>query len=138
MEGFPVELFYVLAFLGFILFNYIAQRAARRRRQEEAAAQEQAAAQAEPPPAEDEPLEDIWGRAPTPAPAPRPVLVLQPIPAAPAASSRRTAPRGLFRSKQDLRHAIVVMTVLGSCRALEPDDRRQTGPAARGTTPNRS
>jgi len=35
----------------------------------------------------------------------------------------RHAANALLRSRQDLRHAIVVMTVLGPCRALDPPDR---------------
>jgi hypothetical protein len=45
-----------------------------------------------------------------------------PVPAAappPPAVTRR-----LFRTQEDLRHAIVLMTVLGPCRALEPHERR--------------
>ena len=43
-----------------------------------------------------------------------------------------------FRSKQDLRHAIVVMTVLGPCRGREPYDSRQAGPTAGGIAPGSS
>jgi hypothetical protein len=34
----------------------------------------------------------------------------------------RHAANALLRSRQDLRHAIVLMTVLGPCRALDPPD----------------
>jgi len=124
VEGFPVELLYVLAFAGFILFNYLVSRAARRRQQEEQAqAEAEAAAQPAPPPAEEEPFEDYWGRAAAPAPAPPPaVVVSQPIrPAPPAPAPRRLHPaRALLRDKRDLRRAVVLMMVLGPCRAQEP------------------
>jgi hypothetical protein len=117
MERFPVELLYVLAFVGFILFNYIVQRAARRRQQEE---QAQAPAQPPPPPAEEEPLEDYWGRTAAPPPPPRPVLVSQPLPAAPPTPRRSHPVRALLKDKRDLRRAVVLMMVLGPCRAQEP------------------
>jgi hypothetical protein len=129
MERLPVELLYVLGFIAIVLFNFIAQRAARRRQQEEQA-------QAPLPPAREEPLEDelpedelpedVWGRAPAPPPpapvvaprpAPAPVLVQPPIP-------RRVHPaRALLNDRRDLRRAVVLMMVLGPCRAQEPPER---------------
>jgi hypothetical protein len=47
----------------------------------------------------------------------------------------RTSSNPLFRTRQDLRHAVVAMTVLGPCRALDPPDRGQTGAALGGTAP---
>jgi hypothetical protein len=41
-----------------------------------------------------------------------------------AAPPPPAATRRLFRTRQDLRHAIVLMTVLGPCRALEPHEQR--------------
>ena len=123
MERFPVELLYVLAFGGFILFNYFVQQARRRRQEEQAQAQAQPA----PPPVEEEILEDIWGRTPTPAPAPAPVAA--PRPAAPpiaaqAPAARRIHPvRALLQEKRDLRRAVVLMMVLGPCRSQEPPER---------------
>jgi hypothetical protein len=114
-------LVYGLIIAGFLLFNYLARKLARKAREQQEAA-EQAAAQA-PPEEAAEQLEDIWSRAraaqlatiqvpgqraPMPAVAPPP----------PAATRR------LFRTRQDLRHAIVLMTVLGPCRALEPHEQR--------------
>ena len=119
MERIPVELLYVLAFAGFILFNVIAQRAARRRQQEE---QAQAAAQPAPPPAEEEPLEDYWGRTAAPLPAPRPVPVSQPIAAVPPTPRRSHPVRALLKDKRDLRRAVALMIVLGPCRAQEPPE----------------
>lgn len=125
MERFPVELLYVLAIVGFFLFNYIAQRAARRRQQQE----EAQAAQPAAPPAEEELLEELWGR--TRAPAPVPALTAAPparppalpVAAEPPAARRRSSLRGLLKDKRDLRRAIVLMTVLGPCRAQEPPER---------------
>jgi hypothetical protein len=118
MERFPVELLYVLAIVGFFLFNMLAQRAARRRQQEEKAAQ--------PEPVAEETLEDVWGRTPTPA-----TVVLAPPPPPPPAA-RVTAPaprrmhpvRALLNDPRDLRRAVVLMMVLGPCRAQEPPEER--------------
>jgi hypothetical protein len=121
MERFPVELLYVLAFVGFILFNYFVQKAARRRQEEE---QAQAAA---PAPAEEAPLEDIWGRTPAPAPAAAPVIVTRPAPAPiraePPAPRRLHPVRALLKDRRDLRRAVVFMMVLGPCRSQEPPQR---------------
>lgn len=108
-----------LIIAGFMLFNHFARQAARRlHEQQEAAAREAA-------PEEEEGLEDIWGRpaappsrAPAPheaAPAPRSV---------PATPPPARAAHPLFRTRQDLRRAIVAMTVLGPCRAQEPPEQR--------------
>jgi len=119
MERFPVELLYVLAFAGFILFNYLVSRAARRRQQEE---QAEAAAQPAPLPAEEEPFEDYWGRAAAPAPARAPAVVSQPVRAAPPAPPppHLHPVRALLNDKRDLRRAVILMMVLGPCRAQEP------------------
>ena len=119
MERFPVELLYVLGFIAIVLF-LLAQRAARRRQQEE-----QAEAAAKPaPPAEEQPIEDIWGRTPAAARAPAPAARPAPLPA-PAEPSRRRVPvRALLDDKRGLRRAIILMTVLGPCRAQEPPQRR--------------
>lgn len=123
MKGFPVELLFVLAFLGVLLFNYLMQRAARRRQQEEAAAQPEPPPQPLPEP--EEAFEDYWGRKPVPAPAapvvPRPVP--QAVQAEPPAPRRVHPLRALLRDRRGLRHAIVLMTVLGPCRAQEPPER---------------
>jgi hypothetical protein len=113
-------LFYILIIGGFLLFNYLARALARKAREQQAAA-ERAAAQARFEEVE-ESLEDPWGRppaAPLPTPQP-PVRTAAPVP--PPGRARAAHP--LFRTPQDLRRAIVVMTVLGPCRALEPFDRR--------------
>ena len=118
MERFPVELLYVLGFIAIVLFNYIAQRAARRRQEEE-----QAQAQPAPPPVEEPLLEDIWGRTPAPAPvlAPRPATL--PNAAQPPAPRRTHPVRALLHDRRDLRRAVVLMMVLGPCRSQEPRER---------------
>ena len=124
MERFPVELLYVLAFVGIVLFNYVMQRAARRRQQEEEA-QAQAAPQPPPPAPEDELAEDVWGR--TPAPVPAPMFVPRPAPppvrAEPPAQRRLHPARALLKDKRDLRRAVILMMVLGPCRSQEPPER---------------
>jgi hypothetical protein len=127
MDRFPVEIIYVLVFLGFVLFNVLTQMA-RKRRQSEAQAREPRDATDEPPsPAADEPLEDIWGRVPPPAPVtvPPPVAAPRPAPHAAPALPRRVHPvRALLKDKRDLRRAVILMMVLGPCRSQEPPERR--------------
>ena len=118
MERFPVELLYVLGFLAVVLFNYLAQRAARRREQQEKA---QAAVAPAPPSVEEELPQELWGRAVTP-PRPRaPALVPR---SAPPPAPRRLHPvRALLKDKRDLRRAVVLVMVLGPCRAEESRER---------------
>ena len=119
MPGSASELlFYGLIIAGFLLFNYVTQQLAKKARQE------QAEALPLPPPGA-VPPEDIWGRAPAAAPAtPEPVAPAVPVrrAEAPAQPRRRMTSGILFRTRKDLRHAVVLMTVLGPCRALRPDD----------------
>lgn len=120
-------LVYGLIIAGFLLFNYLAQQLAKKaREQQEAAAREaaeQEAAQA-PPAAQEETLEDIWGRLPAAPVAAMPVPEPRPLPRGVPPPSQPAATRRLFQNRQDLRHAIVLMTVLGPCRALEPPEQR--------------
>ena len=117
-------LIYGLLIVGYLLFNYFMQQVAKRarERQEQAAQQQEAA----PSAIEDEPAEYLWGRKPGAESPAVPTDIgsrprVEPI-ATPAPAPRVTAPHALFRSTADLRHAIMVMTVLGPCRALEPYD----------------
>lgn len=126
----PDLLIYILIIGGIVLFNFLTQRAAARRRQEEAAAQ-----QAEPP-APDEPLPDLWGRTQT-APAAEPLaeparVAVAPF-VAPEVRRRRSGARSLLTGTQNLRRAMVVLTVLGPCRALDP-----AGAAAAGSLPGQA
>ncbi|HEX6298093.1 MAG TPA: hypothetical protein VFZ74_16100 [Burkholderiales bacterium] len=122
MDRFPVEIIYVLVFLGFVLFNVLTQMA-RRRQQSEAQAGERDAADEPPSPAADEPLEDIWGRVPPPAPVTVPPPVAAPH-AAPALPRRVHPVRALLKDKRDLRRAVILMMVLGPCRSQEPPEGR--------------
>jgi hypothetical protein len=127
MERFPVELLYVLAFIAIVVYNFFAQRAARRRKQQKEAQAE--AVPAEPAPEsspQTELPEDVWGRratAPTPVPVPVPRLAPSPVRAAPPAPRRLHPARALLKDKRDLRRAVVLMMVLGPCRAQEPPER---------------
>lgn len=121
MERLPGELIYFLIFLAIVAYNILSHRAARRRQQEEQA-------QAEPPPADDEPLEDVWGRVPAPpVPPAAPLGVARVAPhriAAQAPAPRRVHPvRALLRDRRDLRRAVALMIVLGPCRGQEPPER---------------
>ncbi|MCW5644173.1 MAG: hypothetical protein KIT63_18890 [Rhodoferax sp.] len=129
-----------LAVVGFqVLKQFLAARAAQRRRQ-----QQMQAGAGVPQPSYDvepEPLElteSDWGRAPEPLPVtelplevqlalkPRPERQRDAAPAAPrrtdATQQRRRARHRLFHSQRALRHGVVMMTVLGPCRALKPYD----------------
>jgi hypothetical protein len=123
MERFPVELLYLLGFVAIILFNFIAQRAARQRQQQEEA---RAPVPSAPPPIEEELSEDVWGRTPT---RPPPTPVLAPPPALPPARvqppvTRRVHPvRALLKDTRELRRAVILTMVLGPCRAQEPPER---------------
>jgi len=127
MERIPVELIYVLVFLGIVLFNFVMQQAARRRQQQEQAAEPLE----EPPPEEDEIPEDIWGRPPpppviaSPAPVAPPARVSYTETRHPQPQARRLHPvRALLKERHDLRRAVILSMVLGPCRAQEPPEQR--------------
>jgi hypothetical protein len=116
MNSFPDELIYVLIFAAILPFlHYVVQRIRRRRQQSEAP--------------QDEPLPEIWGRAPAiPAVSPVPperVGQSEALAASAAIPRRRSAVRSPLGTRRDLRRAIVIMTILGPCRAFEPFDIRQ-------------
>lgn len=114
MQDIPfTQILVLLAFILYPLINWLLQRMQRR-------------------------FESQAPRQPPAQPAPRtfakppPVEII--VPAGPPAPSlrqsenllsRRNQPRrSLFRSRRDLRRAIILMTVLGPCRANDtPDDR---------------
>ncbi len=127
-----------LAIIGFNVFKqFVAARAEQRRRQQQAAA-----AQGMPQPdPETDPFtltESDWGRPPETEPVPelRPVLALARKPETaqsqsgpaigairpPKPSERRRARHRMFQHRRALREGIVMMTVLGPCRALQPYD----------------
>ena len=118
-------LVYGLLIAGFLLFNYLLQRAAQRARQRQE--HEQAQQQEAPPSPDDEQIDSGWGRRPavdhrSTSGSAEAMRRVETSAAAAAPPSRRPSPKTLFRSTHDLRHAIIVMTVLGPCRALEPHD----------------
>jgi hypothetical protein len=111
-----------------LLFNYVMQQLARRAREQE----EAAARDAPILPAENEMLENIWGRAsqalvPETDAMPAPVGRARQHATAAAQARRLATAQQLFRTRHDLRQAIVLMTVLGPCRALEPPESRWSG-----------
>ncbi len=127
-----------LAIIGYNLFKqFVAARAEQRRRQQQAAA-----AQGMPQPdPEADPFtltESDWGRPPEVEAAPelRPVVkpALKSEPARsqsgpaigairpPIPSERRHARHHMFQHRRALREGIVMLTVLGPCRALQPYD----------------
>jgi hypothetical protein len=124
-----------LAVVGFQVFKqFLAARAEQQRRLERARGNAGATATtSEAPEDTSDPfalLESDWGRAPEPVPA-LPLEVRQvpkPKPARPrgdkpiAAQVHSRARHRLFHSQQALRHGIVMMTVLGPCRAAKPYD----------------
>jgi len=140
-------LVYGFMFGAFLLFNYVSQQAARRRREQQR--QEQEAVEAQRGYAQEagvpiaDPLGQAWGRAPEAvpyevapyevvAPALREEVLAQarrvaaaaprPVFEPPARVGRRRTKRHFLRTRQDLRDAVVAMTVLGPCRALQPYD----------------
>lgn len=117
MRDFPFELVvYALVFLGIVVFNYLVQRLARRVQQRQPAPEL-------PMPGEEQPLDTGFGRTPRAAALPEEVLAARRAPPprpAPAPVPRPARADRLFRSRDDLRRAIVAMTVLGPCRAQDP------------------
>ena len=108
------ELILILILAAILLYQDVVRR--RRKRQ-----------QSEVP--QDEPVPEIWGRAPAiPAVSPVPperVGQSEAVAASAAIPVRRSAVRPLVGTRRDLRRAIVIMTILGPCRAFEPFDIRQ-------------
>jgi hypothetical protein len=117
MERFSFDLLvYVLLFAGILLFNYVRRRLARRSRR----APLPPAPETAPPPA------IAWGRMSETEVEPEmrrdPASRTTPLPmAAPPQVGRRRA-QPLFRSRAEVRRAIIGMTVLGPCRAQDPPD----------------
>jgi hypothetical protein len=131
----PDLLIYVLVILGILFFNYLARKAPRQQ-QDQSTAGEQ--------PAEDEPLEEIFGRTrrapsaqPLPGASPVPARAVEAQPVAAEVPRRRSTARPLLKGRRNLQHAFIVMTVLGPCRALEPPG-AAPGSAGAGTSPGRT
>jgi hypothetical protein len=116
MQDIPfTQILVLLAFILFPLINWLLQRMQRR-------------------------FEHQAPRQPPPQPAPR--TFAKPPPVEVIASSRQRMPvaeiiepplsrrnqsirRSLFRSRRDLRRAIILMTVLGPCRANDSPDAKE-------------
>lgn len=120
----PAELIYALVFAAILLLQYVMKRFGLLPTPD-------AEPQQAPPPQEtaghEAPQADRPGSAPSsPAASPAPPgrAALLGAPAATAATSTAGPASQLLGSRQDLRRAVLSMTVLGPCRALErPDDR---------------
>jgi len=143
MKGLPTELLYLLIFAGVLLFNFFTQQAARRRRaearQEE---EEQDALQEELPP--EERIADFWGQSQqTQEALLAPVRAAEPIDrtevpiVSPVRRRKRFSKASLLGTRQDIRNAIVIATILGPCRALEPPG-TTPGSVSSGTSSGRS
>jgi len=121
MRDFPPELIYFLIFIALFLFQHLRKWLTRQ-------AEKRVPAEAVPPEPESYPdpldlsLEKIapaeWSASPISAvdfgrrpPAPAPVQPRRP---------RRFSRQALFGTPQDVRKAVVIATILGPCRALEP------------------
>jgi hypothetical protein len=125
MAQFPTEfIVYGVLLLLILLFNYIARRTARQQPQEASPEYE------EPREEEYESPDEFWGRI-KPAPVELPALTARPAermerPRAPPPPRRaRFTRESLIGSKRDLQRAIVLMTVLGPCRANEQSEHRR-------------
>jgi hypothetical protein len=124
----------LVVFLAFNVLRPLLTERLRRMQQRQQGQQEleQAQARDDRAPADEESWEETWGRSSQ--------TVLDPslehtadhgsgpshhvqAPARPGRLSRNGVAGTLFASREDLRQAVVVMTVLGPCRALEPHDR---------------
>jgi len=132
MRDFPPELIYFLIFIAVFLFQHLRKWLNR---------QAEKGGRPEAPPPEPEPYPvsfessvepsapSAWSASPISAvdfgrgpPAPAPVQPRRP---------RRFSRQSLFGTPQDVRKAVVIATILGPCRALEPSGSHQ------GTEPPR-
>ena len=132
-------LLFVLVIASFVVFSHVTRQAARKAREEEQARRAEAAVTA------DAVDDHAWGRHPTAVVAQsteqlaqyewggRPEAVAEDTRATEALPRAHIEPprvtlrrvvdaRRLFTTRADLRHAVIAMTVLGPCRALEPPD----------------
>jgi hypothetical protein len=133
MKGFPPELIYVLLFIGIFLVQFLKKRRG---------AQKPRDGRPEPriPDSPDEiPTDFAWGGQPAPLAAEPSRASVEPLvrPEAPAtlrARSRfRFSRRSLLGTRRDVQNAVVIATILGPCRALEPP-----GGEAASTSPRRA
>ncbi len=130
MKGLPEELIYVLVFAAILLFQYLMKRFGPQQQQD---------------PAQHERLPEIPEEAQE-IPVPSSVSSLAfghfgragaPGASAPPPTSpprRRFARRSLMGNRRDMQNAVVIATILGPCRALEPPG----STAGAGTSPGRA
>jgi hypothetical protein len=122
MRGFPPELIYFLIFIAIFLFQFLKKIAARQAEQEAPPEVVRPPRVSYPPSFE---LPDVE-RAPPGAWSASPVSATEfgRRPAAPVVARqrrhRRYSRQALFGTPQDVQRAIVIATILGPCRALEP------------------
>lgn len=122
-------LLYGLIVAGVLLFNYVMRQLALRARQ-----QQSEPSAAPPRPLTEEAMDYSWGRQANALPQTyEPAHPSVEIRAASIAESKASgarlhpAARRLLADRRELRHAIVLMTLLGPCRAHEPYDERDRG-----------
>jgi hypothetical protein len=122
MNRFPVEMLVYLAIVAAVfLFNYFAQRVAQWQKEQEALRP------TERPP---EPRRAETLRRAPPVPVSRPAVATTTARAPREAldrsvtAKRRTNVRSYLKGHQNLRRAVIIMTVLGPCRAQQPHDSR--------------
>lgn len=138
MDRIPGELVSLLIVIGYLLYTLVVQWTARRRqrsaKERRAEPRDQGAAAPAAKPAATVPDWERFGRTQRSMKA-RPSELdalgrarrreVPPPPTAPGSvETRRWRARGLVGSRRDLRTAIVLMTVLGPCRALQDEERR--------------
>lgn len=124
MTGFPPELLYVLFFIGLLVFQFLMKR--RAGREQPAPTQDDDIDDAPPAYEVSQDLGELMRSLP---------LIRSPVPTAataemrrrpePAALIRARPPRrfsrqSLFSNRRDVQNAVVIATILGPCRAMEP------------------
>ncbi|HEU4370939.1 MAG TPA: hypothetical protein VFV05_22180 [Methylomirabilota bacterium] len=107
------QLFFIALFVAIAIFNLLRQARSRRRAPDDT----DGAPPAEPGPARIPPRVVI-ARPPSPVVTRRPAADLPGATAAPP--ERRRRGRRRLRNRRDARRGIVLITVLGPCRGLEP------------------
>lgn len=138
MDKLPAELIYVLVFVAIVLFQYMMKRFGPQPQPDEAP--QEAPLPQEKTAAQEEFLPDIWGSA-TAAPAVLPVTAASDTRFGRTAAQDVSAPlegrrfsrKSLMGNRRDMQNAVVIATILGPCRALEP-----LGGAAAGSSPGRA
>jgi hypothetical protein len=120
MEGLSSALIYVLIYIGIVLVWYLIKRLASRRRR-----QSSRAAEVPQPPGEEPPdlagLDHATSMAWSPSRAAVESLGRAEVQAArPPSPQRRFAKQALLGTRRDVQNAVVIATIMGPCRALEP------------------